>query len=189
MRERTRAAIRDQLADTALTLFVARGFDRVTIDDLVAATGVSRRSFFRYFASKEDIVLGFMTDLAESLVHALAERPADEGVWESLRRACDPAVARYAHDAERMLALFGLFEQTPSLRARHAEKHLHCHAGLTGELAGRLGVDPAEDLRPAVWAGSALAALQAALDAWAAHPQRPIEALLDEAFAALPRAA
>jgi AcrR family transcriptional regulator len=178
--------VRAEMAATAMELFLAQGFDQTTIDQLAAVAGISRRSFFRYFPTKEDVVLGFMGDIGESLIAALAARPPGEAVWESLRRACDPALARYAGEPERVLALHSLFERTPSLRAREAEKHLRWQAGLTAELARRLRVDPADDLRPAVLAGATMAALKAAIDAWAAHPERGTPAsALDAAFAAL----
>ena len=186
LRERTRNVVRSEITAAAMELFLDQGFDQTTIDQLVAATGISRRSFFRYFATKEDVVLGFMGDLGDSLVAELAARPAEEPVWNSLRRACDPALARYASDPERVLALYQLFEQAPSLRAREAEKRLRWQAGLSLELGRRLGVDPTEDLRPAVLAGAAMAALKAALDIWALHPERATPATsLDAAFAAL----
>ena len=57
LRDRTRLAVRDQIARAATALFVSQGFDRTTIDEVAAAAGLSRRSFFRYFETKEDVVL------------------------------------------------------------------------------------------------------------------------------------
>src|SRR6266545_7692516 len=58
VRERTRRAVRDELTQLAKDLFVEKGYDETTIDDLAAAAGMSRRTFFRYFASKEELVMG-----------------------------------------------------------------------------------------------------------------------------------
>ncbi len=58
VRERTRRAVRDELAQLAKDLFVEKGYDETTIDDLAAAAGMSKRTFFRYFASKEELVMG-----------------------------------------------------------------------------------------------------------------------------------
>ena len=58
VRERTRRAVRGELAQLAVSLFVEKGYDETTIDDLAAAAGMSKRTFFRYFASKEELVMG-----------------------------------------------------------------------------------------------------------------------------------
>src|SRR5438046_8720250 len=58
VRERTRRAVRGELAQLAVRLFVEKGYDETTIDDLAAAAGMSRRTFFRYFASKQHLVIG-----------------------------------------------------------------------------------------------------------------------------------
>jgi AcrR family transcriptional regulator len=178
--------MRAEITATAVNLFVERGFDRTTIDDLVAATGVSRRTFFRYFETKEDVVLGYLADMGDNLCAALAARPPEEPVWEALRRAMDDAKLAFMSDPDRMMAIVGLCEQTPSLRARHHEKIARWRDGLTAELAVRLDVDPATDLRPAVYAAAALGALDVVSAAWSdGRHGGDLDALLDEAFAAL----
>src|SRR4051794_6586859 len=186
LRERTKRAMRAEIATTAINLFLAHGFEATTIHDVVAATGVSRRTFFRYFATKEDVVLGYMADLGDTLSAALAARPPGEPVWEALRRAMDDAKAVFMSDPARMMAILRLCEDTPSLRARHAEKTGHWRHGLTVELAKRLAVDPAQDLRPGTYAAAALGALDVVGAAWhGARHGTDIDTLLDEAFAAL----
>ncbi|KPC90357.1 TetR family transcriptional regulator, partial [Streptomyces sp. NRRL F-6602] len=65
LRMKTRRAVTEALADTALDLFDRAGFDQVTVADIVAAAGISQRSFFRYFSSKEDVVFGDRIPSAE----------------------------------------------------------------------------------------------------------------------------
>src|SRR3954454_16183564 len=86
VRERTRRTVRGELAQLAVRLFVEKGYDETTIDDLAAAAGMSKRTFFRYFASKEELVVGKYEALAEQLAEDLAARPADEPIWASLRQ-------------------------------------------------------------------------------------------------------
>src|SRR3954451_1699915 len=81
VRERTRRAVRAELAQLAKDLFVEKGYDETTIDDLAAAAGMSKRTFFRYFASKEELVMGKYEILGEQLAEDLAARPADEPIW------------------------------------------------------------------------------------------------------------
>src|SRR6266536_1666319 len=85
VRERTRRAVRGELAQLAVGLFVEKGYDETTIDDLAAAAGMSRRTFFRYFASKEELVMGKYEFFGEQLAEELAARPVDDPLWASLR--------------------------------------------------------------------------------------------------------
>ena len=85
VRERTRRTVRGELAQLAVGLFVEKGYDETTIDDLAAAAGMSKRTFFRYFASKEELVMGKYEFFGEQLAEDLAARPAGEPVWVSLR--------------------------------------------------------------------------------------------------------
>ena len=178
--------MRAEIASTAIALFLANGFEATTIDDVVAATGIARRTFFRYFATKEDVVLGYLADLGDTICAALAARPPQEPVWEALRRAMDDTKSLFMSDPARMKAILSLCHATPSLRARHAEKTGHWRRGITVELARRLHVDPATDLRPATYAAAAVGALDAVGEAWHCGRQdADIDTLLDEAFAAL----
>lgn len=89
LRERTRRAVQKEIADAALALFVSRGYDATTIDDIAAAAGMSQRSVFRYFATKEDIVVGKLDLRTDAMLDILRARPGDEPVWTSLRRLFD----------------------------------------------------------------------------------------------------
>jgi AcrR family transcriptional regulator len=77
----------------AEALFVERGYHATTIDDVARAVNMSPRSLFRYFASKEDILLDKLDKVAEEMVTALRARPADEPLWSSLRQMFDPMIA------------------------------------------------------------------------------------------------
>src|SRR6266498_2419189 len=99
VRERTRRAVRDELTQLAKELFVEKGYDETTIDDLAAAAGMSKRTFFRYFASKEELVVGKYEVLGEQLAEDLAARPADEPLWVSLRQVFGQVVDHVESDA------------------------------------------------------------------------------------------
>src|SRR3981189_1182042 len=89
VRERTRLAIRKELAEARVRLFTERGFAETTAREIAAAVGVSERTFFRYFGSKEDVVLGVLDDLGIELAARMAARPADEPPFTALRRSFD----------------------------------------------------------------------------------------------------
>src|SRR4051812_16462686 len=89
LRERTRRAVQKEIGEAALALFVERGYDATTMDDVATAVGMSQRSVFRYFATKEEIVVGKIDLGADVMLDTLRARPADEPVWTSLRRLFD----------------------------------------------------------------------------------------------------
>lgn len=167
--ERQRAAARDEIVSAARELFLSQGFEATTIDQIVAAVGVSRRSFFRYFGTKEDVVLGDLIARGEAIAEALAARPADEEPWEALRNAMHESAETTMPDAQAGLALGRMLFETPSLRARHLEKRLRWQEMLVPLLAVRIGGDQESGrLRAAAIVSSALACLDAASEEWLA---------------------
>ena len=189
LRERTRRAIQAEITATALRLFSERGFDRTTIEQIAANAGISRRSFFRYFDTKEDIVLGDLAALGLRVRDALEARPAGEGAWEALRAAFT-ALRTPGQTDEAVLATSRIYADAPSLRARHLEKHRTWQKLLAPDIQRRLGLpdrDP-PDPRAIALVASALACLDTAVDEWTRlDGHADLEQLFDEAVAAVRR--
>src|SRR5436190_23604573 len=124
VRERTRRAIRDELTQLAKDLFVEKGYDETTIDDLAAAAGMSKRTFFRYFASKEELVMGKYEVLGERLAEDLAARPADEPIWASLRQVFGRVVEYFESEARgaTVIAMENIVRDHPTLNASYLER-------------------------------------------------------------------
>ncbi|HEV6951862.1 MAG TPA: TetR family transcriptional regulator, partial [Promicromonospora sp.] len=136
--DRQRAALREEITETARTLFVEKGFDATTVDEIAQAVGISRRSFFRYFGTKEDVVLGDLTGRADALARALAARPADENPWTALRTAMLDSRSETFTDVRSDLAITRMMRDTPSLRARKFEKRQYWSEVLTPLVAERI---------------------------------------------------
>jgi AcrR family transcriptional regulator len=182
--ERKRQLVRDELAEAALKLLAWHGFEATTIDQVVAAAGVSRRTFFRYFASKEDVIVQFLADTGAQLCAALAARPAEEPPAVALRRAIAVFVEACLEHPEKSVRLANLLLGTPALLGRYLERQAQWRHDLAAELARRLDVDPTQDLRPTLAAGAALLAFDAALTHWAAsNAHLDLSELTDQAFA------
>jgi AcrR family transcriptional regulator len=179
--------MRAEVAAVAQDLILERGYEETTVDDICAAAEVSRSTFFRYFPSKEEALLGTAADAGERLRDALTARPIDETPWVAMRRALDTLIERYEANDERTRRLTRLIVNTPSLTARHREKNARWHELLRPEIARRLGADPADDCDPRANAviGAALGCVEAALAAWttSAQPQA-LSTLLDRAMGA-----
>src|SRR5690606_12363882 len=186
LRDRTRRAVRSEIAATAMRLFAEQGVDATTVDQNAAAAGISRRSFFHYFGTKEDLVIGDTADLGESIRAELESRPAEESAWTALRAALITLQER-GTPAEN-LAHARLCHEAPSLRARKLEKYLHWQELLAPEVQRRLGLPESErpDPRARAFVAAALSCLDVAVDAWreAGGESDPVR-LFDEAIAAL----
>ncbi|MGY0022004.1 TetR family transcriptional regulator [Streptomyces sp. YJ-C3] len=187
--QRKRQLVSDELTEAALQLLALKGFDAVTVDEIVAAAGVSKRTFFRYFASKEDVVVQFLADMGADMRAALAGRPADEAPAVALLHAVRVPVTTCAADSERALRVVQLILRTPALHARFLERQVQWRDDLAEELASRVGLDAEADLYPRIAAGAALTAFHVVLQRWSASDaaQDPV-ALLDRAFAVVARA-
>jgi len=168
LRERHRKRTAADLEEAALVLFCEKGFDAVTIDDIAAAADVSRRTFFRYFASKEDVILSDHPKRLDELAAALDRRPADESPLAALRHAIISLAGSYEEQRDHMLRRFRLMTTTPALEARSLCLQRNWETAVTGMLAARMGVDPAEDLRPGVVAATTMAAMRIATANWLA---------------------
>ena len=168
LRERHRKRTAADLEEAALALFCDKGFDAVTIDDIAAAADVSRRTFFRYYGSKEDAVLSDHPKRLGELQAALDRRPADEPALTALRHAILSLAGNVEEEREHMLRRFQLVNTTPALEARSLCLQRNWETAVTGMLAGRMGVDPAKDLRPGVVAATVMAAMRVATGNWLA---------------------
>jgi AcrR family transcriptional regulator len=188
IRERTRRLAQTELTTVAQDLFVEQGYEATTVDQIAAAAGMSKRTFFRYFASKDDLVIGKYDLFGDRMADALDARPADEPVWQSLRRVFDVATG-YVDDPHlraRNDAMDAIVRSTPQLNARYLEKLQRVQQLLVGRVAVRLtgtDADPG-DPRPAAIVGAAFACMQAARGAYLASDQTaPFGTYLDQAMA------
>jgi AcrR family transcriptional regulator len=188
LRERTRRAVQRDIAEAALQLFVSRGYDATTIDDIAAAVGMSQRSVFRYFATKEDIVVGKFDLGADEMLDNLRARPADEPIWTSLRRLFDivdsPDHQQVTRPAQRVIL------ETPALLAVYLRKLQTMQDAVVAVLCERAeaAASPyaADDPTPRALAAAAFGCLIAAQHAWlAATTQDSLTDYIDRAMAAV----
>jgi AcrR family transcriptional regulator len=135
LRERKRQQTRDRLTKVAMDLFLARGFEATTLDDIAAAADISRRSFFHYFASKEDVVLAWQDGSTDALVAAIAARPADEPMLLAAENAIVAMVRQL--EGSDAIAIAKLKHGTPALRARDHIKYEKMERAIATALGNR----------------------------------------------------
>ncbi|MCU0902496.1 MAG: TetR/AcrR family transcriptional regulator [Tabrizicola sp.] len=168
-----------------MDLFDKRGFDGVTVDEIAAASGISRRSFFRYFATKEDIVVAGHAAFGERIAEVVKARPEGEDVWLSLRRGYDVLVDNVDRDPEGAARTMRVINSTPSLRAHTIEKHIVWAVSLTPEIARRLGDPDARRLEADALVHASFACLDVALAHFAPDHDGSLGEKLDAAFDAV----
>jgi len=165
IREQTRTIVRTLLARTAMELFAAQGYDNTTVEEVAAAAGVSRRTLFNYFRSKEDLALSSLSEQGDMIAARFAERPADEDVWESLRSAFH-VLDEIEMSPEDRLEIVTLLFDNDSLRAGHAEKQARWQDLLAPLIEPRLPASKHRALEARAIAAAAITCLQAANEEW-----------------------
>jgi AcrR family transcriptional regulator len=183
LRERKRQQTRERLTQVAMALFLERGFEATTLDDIAAAAEISRRSFFHYFASKEDIVFAWQDESTAALVAAVAARPANESMLAAAENAI-AAMARHFEPGEA-IAMARLKSDNPTLQARDQVKYERLERALAEALCKRTG-HKTEQLQARLVAMIATGAMRIGGELWAAEGARANpEALVKRIFAAI----
>ncbi|MDW6060301.1 TetR family transcriptional regulator [Streptomyces sp. FXJ1.4098] len=161
LRERKKIQTRQAIRRAAYRLFQEQGYDATPVDQIAEAADVSPSTVFRYFPTKEDIVL---TDEYDPLIlEALRARPLDEPPVASLRRALVDLIRQYAEDARGELEIrLTLIRQVPALRGRMSEGMTQTRDMLGEVMAERSG-RAADDLDVRVVVAAVLGAVQEAI--------------------------
>lgn len=185
-RAQARASVRAKIGQAVFTIFAERGFEETTATEAAEAAGISRASFFRYFASKEEAVFAAQEAMGSQIAAALAERPADEDTWTALRRSFDAALVNYERSPGETLARVRLARRTPALVGHELERQGQWRGMISEVLASRLDYEQS-DVRVEALAGAALAAFNAAVNAWAENDDETadLSAMVDETFGAV----
>jgi AcrR family transcriptional regulator len=187
LRERKKAETRAALADAALRLADERGPDKVTVEAIAEAAGVSARTFFNYFSTKEEAIIGVAPASESPLRDRLAERPPDEAPLEALRAAFLASVERLQDDPDRWVRRRRLTQQYPQLAIRWAAHTAELEHDMVVDIARRLDLDPDRDIYPGVVVGAAMVAVRVAMAVWQQRDDVPLAQLFDEVFDQLSR--
>jgi AcrR family transcriptional regulator len=186
LRERQRAQIRADIRRAAFRLFIERGYDAVTTEEIASAAGVSPRTFFRHVPTKEELLLAPLRHGGAAIVSLLEERPAAESPDVALvnaivvrTRSFDPADCEEWREA--LLVAPGLLDKvtlhTPADKERATK--------LIGE---RMGANPATDIRPGLLVQLGFAAGDFAFQQWvrqSTKKPRPLDRYVTDAVEAI----
>ena len=184
LRERKKEQTRRALEDAALDLFERQGFDHTTVEEIAAACDVSPRTFFRYFATKDQVLFGDEGEFTGMLA-GLEQRPAAEAPLRSVRAVVDAKIESYADEPDRLVRRARVLAATPSLQFHGPYAEFAKLEAVVEALARR---DAAAGIRPRLLelrlgVGVGFAAIRAALDSWIADGATgDLFAMVDEAF-------
>jgi len=192
-RERKKLATRRSLRMHALELFAAKGFSKVTVEDIAEAADVSPRTFFNYFPSKEATFFGHEEFHADELRRQLVAQPASLTALQALQVVLAERVGSIAEEAAELgcdpaevLKLMKEAATDPDFRAARAAEMSNMERALAEGVAERLGASLEGDPYPALLATSAVGALKVAIFSWAnLSGEVPVGQLVDAAFKAL----
>ncbi len=184
LRERRRRETLDRIATIGLKLFVEYGFEATTLDAIAAAAGISRRTFFYYFKSKEEVLLAHEgSGFSQALRAAMLEESPDQAPIEAARRCLLKLASRY--ETKESITIDRLLRSTEALRARKEAVFVAMERTL-GDAMRELWTQPEERDALRVVAMTAIGALRLALDDWRSQEaQYPLADHLSRYFALL----
>jgi AcrR family transcriptional regulator len=180
LRQRKKERLRAALSDAAIELFIERGVDRTTVDDIVARVDVSRRTFFRYFESKEDACFFAADETWPELERLVRAAPAEQSPLVVARNAFATVLISY-YGSDEHFAVAQLLTTTPQLKGKLAAVRSRQARRLAEALAARIGC-AADDLAVRIIAENAVATANAALVHWVLEGgTRPLPTVMEEA--------
>jgi AcrR family transcriptional regulator len=183
LRERKKQATRLALHEAALRLVAERGLDGVSIDDIAERAHVSPRTFFNYFPSKDDAVLGLDPTAPQHLAGLFTGRPAEESAVEAVRAVHREMAAEMAEDRELWPLRLTVIDAHPALIGRLVAGFGESERVLAVAIAERTGTRPGIDVYPSLLASVQACVMRTALHRWLATDfTASLTDLVDEAW-------
>jgi AcrR family transcriptional regulator len=183
VRERKRRETLARITEAGIRLFIERGYEATTLDDIAAAAGISRRTFFYYFKSKDEILLSMQSGMGDMLAAALREQPMDKPPLQAVRDAVLHAAEPYA--ADELIVIDRLMRSSEAVQARKQASYVQHERTLFEALRERWP-EPAQELTLRIIAMMAIGVVRLSTDTISReNGARPITAVLAETFAAL----
>ncbi len=186
MQSRKQQVVRDAIYDAAIELFAVKGFDGTTVDDVAEAAGISQRSFFRYFASKDDLLAESVVKVGTVLAEAVAACPANFTTLQVMREAVLSAL-NYSASHQQIRQVVEIATRSPSARQAYMSRMIHVEDKLADALAVRMKGASGSSLRPRMLAGTTLSIMSASVSSWFQGDFKDLNTAGKKAFAEFTR--
>lgn len=177
-----KATTHGELSLIALDLFIERGFERTTVDEIATAAGIGRRTLFRYFPSKNDLLWGEFDLQLETMRDRLAGMSRETPLVETLHTAVVEFNRFPASELARHRSRMRMLSRIPSLQAHSTLRYADWRRVIAEHVASRRGEDPG-DLTPQTMAWACLGLCLGAYDQWLDGADLELPELIDRAFA------
>jgi len=184
LQARKQQLVREAIWDAATELFDKKGFDETTVDDIAQAAGISRRSLFRYFASKNDLMAHGMMILGEGLVDVITACPANYSPFEAVRHTVREVARRDAGNP-RSRKIMAIGAKYPAARAAEVSRLPEVSDAVAKAFAGRKGCK--DDVTARVLAALTLETIFVTFRSWFEHGEEDIAATAELVLKALGR--
>lgn len=184
LKTRKQQVVREALSAAALEMFLKHGFEAVTVEEIAQAAGVSRRTFFRYYQSKEEVMVEYIDRDGERLLAELAARPPDEPPLLAIRNALIAAIEYALEQPDLVRDATRLLRETSALRRALMERRNRYEERIAAVMIQRLGTT-SEDNTPTLLAFLTRALNDTAFNAWYDHETDDIPGLVDDLISRL----
>lgn len=175
--------MRNAIWDAAIDLFAEMGFDETTVDDIAAATGVSQRTFFRYYASKADLLSQGTLSLGIALHQTITTSPPDHTAVEVMRQAV-LSVAKLAAEYPRTEKIRLLGIKYPAARMAQMSPLAEVQSKVEQAYACRTRDSKKDRISPRLLAALTTSIFEVVLTTWLERGKPDIESVVDEVFGA-----
>jgi AcrR family transcriptional regulator len=186
IQERKQQVVRTAIWDAATDLFFEKGYDETTVEDIAEKAGVSRRSFFRYFSSKADLMGHGIVGYAAYLSDAIDGFPPEDSLAEIFRKTVLQAAQECAAHP-RTRKIMEIAAKYPAAREAHHSRTPELQVRVTEAYARRVAKHSKEDLSPAIIAGLTLSVLSLIFQSWFEQRDKDISDVVNQALSTLGR--
>jgi AcrR family transcriptional regulator len=184
LQSRKRQVVRDAIYDAAIELFAKRGFDETTVEEVAEAAGISRRSFFRYFESKDDLLALNTVNIGDALCETVKSCPVRMSPFEMVRETIRTGV-KFTESQKHTHQVIEIAQRSPSASQAHLSRLMDIHHNLAAAFAAQLKTPARDFLTPYLLAGISQLVMNGATGSWYLNKSKDLSAEANKAILAL----
>lgn len=186
LRSRKQQVVRDAIFEAALELFATNGFDETTVEEVAGAAGISRATFFRYFASKDDLLAYNVMKYGAALTEAIKTSSPSFTPFEIVRKTV-LAVAKESVNTPRTKQAVDISLRSPSAMQAHTSRMMDVEKSIETAFAKRIGRSSKDKIETRLLATLTLSTMNIAVMSWYLGEFRDLNAAVEQVFSRLTR--